>query len=125
MWQLYERSTDPPLHTPTHPRPVLTGGQGLRASFAEITLNTYSVVAIVEGVINLRSLREAAGLTQVQLADQLGWEQGRVSRAEHQSDWRLVSLIAYLQALGADAELVVHLPDGQTITQRLTGRGRL
>ena len=77
----------------------------------------------MEGVIDLRSLREAAGLSQVQLADQLGWEQGRVSRAERQSDWRLSSLIAYLEALGADAELVVHLPNGETIRQHLTGEG--
>lgn len=71
-------------------------------------------------MLHLRELRLAADITQVELAGLLGWEQARVSRFENQSDWKFSSLIAYLQALGAAAELVIRLPAGATITQDLT-----
>jgi transcriptional regulator with XRE-family HTH domain len=71
-------------------------------------------------VIDLSSIRGAAGLTQVQLAERLGMTQGQVSRTERQADLLLSTLAAYLRALGVQAELVVTVPGGETIHQSLT-----
>ena len=72
------------------------------------------------GVVDPRALRLAAGVTQAELAERLGWEQPRVSRFERQKDWRLVTLAAYLEALGVHAELVLRLPNKKKIIQPLT-----
>lgn len=59
------------------------------------------------GVI-LRQAREAAGLTQEQVARQLGTQKSAISRIEnHAEDVRLSTLRAYAQAVGA--ELHIHL----------------
>lgn len=71
-------------------------------------------------MIDPRALRLAAGVTQVELADRLSWEQARVSRFERQTDWKLSTLAAYLEALGVQAELVLRLPNREKITQPLT-----
>ena len=73
-------------------------------------------------VIDLAAIRRAAGMTQVQLAEQLGLRQGQISRTEHQADLLVSTLIAYLRALGTDAELAVRVPGGETIHQILTDR---
>ena len=74
-------------------------------------------------VVDLRALREAAaGVTQAELAERLGWEQSRVSRFERQTDWRLSTLVAYLDALGAEAEIVVTLSGHRPIRQPLTDK---
>ena len=61
-------------------------------------------------------------MTQEQLAERLRLRQGQISRTEHQSDFLLSTLIAYLRALGADAELAVRMSGGETIHQILTDR---
>ncbi len=71
-------------------------------------------------VIDLASIRRAAGVTQEQLAERLTLRQGQISRTEHQADLLLSTLIAYLRALGADAALIVTVPGGKTIHQILT-----
>ena len=71
-------------------------------------------------MVDPRALRLAAGVTQAELAERLGWEQPRVSRFERQTDWRLVTLTAYLEALGVQAELVLRLPNNTTIIQPLS-----
>ena len=71
-------------------------------------------------MVDPRALRLAAGVTQSELAERLGWEQARVSRFERQTDWRLVTLAAYLGALGVEAELVLRLPNKKKIIQPLT-----
>ncbi|MGO9158264.1 helix-turn-helix domain-containing protein [Mycobacterium sp.] len=73
-------------------------------------------------MIDLAAIRRAAGMTQEQLAEQLGLRQGQISRTEHQADVLVSTLIAYLRALGADAELAVRMPGGGTIHQILTDR---
>jgi transcriptional regulator with XRE-family HTH domain len=74
-------------------------------------------------VFDLSSIRQAAGVTQVQLATALNTSQGQVSRIERQSDMLLSTLSAYLAALGVDAQLVIEVGD-QTMTYDLTlGRG--
>lgn len=70
-------------------------------------------------MIDLSSVRGLVGITQVHLAKKLGIPQSRISSLENQSDWRLSTLADYFTALGVEAELVLRLPDGQTIRQPL------
>jgi transcriptional regulator with XRE-family HTH domain len=77
---------------------------------------------VVVVVVDLSSIRSAAGMTQVQLAAALGTTQGQVSRLERQSDMLLSTLRAYLSALGADASLTVTV-GGQTFSGVLTEGG--
>jgi transcriptional regulator with XRE-family HTH domain len=70
-------------------------------------------------VIDLSSIRRAAGVTQVQLAAALNTSQGQISRIERQSDMLLSTLSAYLTALGASARLTI-IVDGQTVEHDLT-----
>jgi transcriptional regulator with XRE-family HTH domain len=72
-------------------------------------------------VIDLTSIRRAAGVTQVQLAAALNTSQGQISRIERQSDMLLSTLSAYLTALGVDAKIVVEV-GGQTMTYDLAAR---
>jgi transcriptional regulator with XRE-family HTH domain len=75
-------------------------------------------------MIELAAIRRAAGLTQVELAANLGLGQAQVSKVERQDDMLISTLASYLAALGATAEIVV-LVGGQTITFDLTvGRGK-
>jgi transcriptional regulator with XRE-family HTH domain len=74
-------------------------------------------------MFDLSSIRQAAGMTQAQLADALKTSQGQISRIERQSDMLLSTLSAYLMALGVDAQLVVEVGD-QTVTYDLTARRR-
>ncbi len=60
----------------------------------------------------LRQAREAAGLTQEQVARQLGTQKSAISRMEnHAEDVRLSTLRAYAQAVGA--QLHIHLGPAQ------------
>jgi len=77
----------------------------------------------MEVVIDLSSIRAAAGMTQVQLAVALHTSQGQISRIERQSDMLLSTLSAYLTALGVDARIIVEVA-GQTITHDLTAPRR-
>jgi transcriptional regulator with XRE-family HTH domain len=71
-------------------------------------------------VIDLARIRMAAGVTQVQLAERLGVGQAQISKTEHRADVRLSTLVAYLNALGAHAQVTVTLPGGEIIHQVLT-----
>ncbi len=54
----------------------------------------------------LRQAREAAGLTQEQVARQLGTQKSAISRMEnHAEDVRLSTLRAYAQAVGANLHI--------------------
>lgn len=62
------------------------------------------------GVI-LRQAREAAGLTQEQVARQLGTQKSAISRIEnHAEDVRLSTLRAYAQAVGAKLQIQLITP---------------
>jgi DNA-binding XRE family transcriptional regulator len=62
------------------------------------------------GVI-LRQAREAAGLTQEQVANQLGTHKSAISRIEnHAEDVRLSTLNAYAQAVGAKLRIQLVIP---------------
>jgi transcriptional regulator with XRE-family HTH domain len=74
-------------------------------------------------MIQLAAIRRVAGLTQVELAANLGVGQAQISKIERQSDMLLSTLSAYLTALGVTAELVV-VVGKETVTYELTeGRG--
>jgi transcriptional regulator with XRE-family HTH domain len=70
-------------------------------------------------VIDLAAIRRATGLTQTELAANLGVGQAAVSKIERQSDMLLSTLASYLKALGVDASLIVEVGQ-QTLTYDLT-----
>jgi transcriptional regulator with XRE-family HTH domain len=74
-------------------------------------------------VLHLAAIRRATGLTQTELADNLGVGQAAVSKIERQSDMLLSTLASYLQALGVRASLVVEVGE-QTVTYDLTAGRR-
>jgi transcriptional regulator with XRE-family HTH domain len=70
-------------------------------------------------MIDLAAIRQAAGLTQVELAANLGVGQAQISKVERQADMLISTLASYLAALGVDAKLVVEVGE-QTVTYDLT-----
>jgi hypothetical protein len=80
--------------------PVRVLGRGLRAK---------------RGVrMTLRSVREAAGLTQVGVSDKSHINQGDVSRLESRTDFddcQVATLQRYIDALGGQLELVARFGD--------------
>jgi transcriptional regulator with XRE-family HTH domain len=74
-------------------------------------------------VIDLAAIRRTAGLTQVELAANLGVGQGQISKFERQTDMLLSTLGGYLAALGVRATIVIEAGK-QTETYVLTtGKG--
>ena len=62
--------------------------------------------------MDIAAVRRAAGLTQVDIADQLGlgrYGQRNVSQMEARDDWVVSRLVRYFTAAGADTELVVRV----------------
>ena len=72
-------------------------------------------------MIELAAIRRATGLTQVELAANLGVGQAQVSKIERQDDMLISTLASYLAALGVEAKLVVEMGD-QLVTYDLTAR---
>src|ERR1700677_806508 len=62
--------------------------------------------------MGLAALRQAAELTQVELAKRMGVTQAAVSRMEQPHDLLLSTLNAYLQAVGGQASVIVRFGDG-------------
>jgi hypothetical protein len=58
----------------------------------------------------LRALREAAGRTQVDVADAMRAAQGDISRLEQREDVKLSTLLRYVEALGGELDIVVTMP---------------
>jgi transcriptional regulator with XRE-family HTH domain len=74
-------------------------------------------------VIDLAAMRRAAGLTQTELAANLGVGQAQVSKIERQDDMLISTLASYLAALGVEAKIAVEM-DGQAVTYDLSaGKG--
>ena len=69
--------------------------------------------------MGLAALRQAAELTQVELAHRMGITQAAISRMEQPHDLLLSTLNAYLQAIGGTARLVVSFADGHEATLNL------
>jgi transcriptional regulator with XRE-family HTH domain len=62
--------------------------------------------------MGLAALRQAAELTQVELARRMGVTQAAVSRMEQPHDLLLSTLNAYLEAVGGHASVIVRFADG-------------
>jgi DNA-binding XRE family transcriptional regulator len=62
--------------------------------------------------IGLAMIRQAANLTQTELAEALGVGQAAVAKIERRQDLLLSTLRAYLAAAGGHARLVVDFDDG-------------
>ena len=58
----------------------------------------------------LSQIRQAAGLTQEEVAANLGIRQPTLSRMESQSDMQVGTLQRLVSALGGELELIAHLP---------------
>lgn len=70
--------------------------------------------------LNLRSLREMAGKTQVDLAETTKMAQSEVSKVERRGDHLLSTLRRYVEALGGELEVRAVFDGGQK-TVKLTG----
>lgn len=71
-----------------------------------------SVEAVAE-VMALRQLREARGLTQVNLAKVLNVNQGAVSRMEKRTDMYVSTLRSFIQAMGGRLQVKAIFPEGE------------
>jgi DNA-binding XRE family transcriptional regulator len=60
----------------------------------------------------LAEIRQAAGLTQEELAAMLGIKQPTLSRLESQHDMQVSTLQRLVRALGGELEIIAHLPGG-------------
>ena len=69
--------------------------------------------------MGLASLRQAAELTQVELARRMGVTQAAISRMEQPHDLLLSTLNSYLQAIGGSARMIVSFADGHEATLNL------
>lgn len=79
--------------------------------------------ARIEEYRTLQALRQAAGLTQAKVSQELNMPQSNVSRLEKNSDMLLSTLQGYVAALGGKLSLTVELPNKPPIV--LTGLGDL
>jgi DNA-binding XRE family transcriptional regulator len=85
-------------------RPDIAAGVAqVRADMAEAD-RTYAM--------GLAALRQAADLTQVELARRLGVTQAAISRVEQPHDLLLSTLNSYLGAIGGRASVIVAFADG-------------
>lgn len=64
---------------------------------------------------NLSAIRNAAQLTQNQIAASMGIKQSAVSRLEGQNDMLLSTLLGYLNATGAESASIVVVVHGQRV----------
>ena len=63
--------------------------------------------------MNLAMIRKAADLTQAEIAERLGVDQGSISRLENRQDMLLSTLASYLRASGADGVSIVVTVHGE------------
>lgn len=64
--------------------------------------------------MDLRALRESAGLTQEELAQRVAITQSQLSKLERREDYRLSTLRRYVAALGGQLEIIA-VVDGKRI----------
>jgi transcriptional regulator with XRE-family HTH domain len=74
-------------------------------------------------MIDLAAIRRAAGLTQTQLASNLGVGQAQISKVERQDDMLISTLASYLKALGVTASLLVEVGEHTVTYDLIAGRG--
>jgi transcriptional regulator with XRE-family HTH domain len=95
-------------------RSKLTSADELRRRRPPNRERVEAIKRTVELEIALRDLRERRGVTQEQVAGQLGTSRPNVSRIESEDDVRVSTLQRYVAALGGELELVARFPDGQS-----------
>ncbi len=61
--------------------------------------------------MDLKEMRAAAGMTQVDLANTLEMSQGQVSETERRDDLLLSTLRRYVEALGGELEIIANFGD--------------
>ena len=61
----------------------------------------------------LAEIRREMGMTQTDVADELGIRQPSLSKLETQSDMQISTLRRIIEALGGELELVANLPGGR------------
>ena len=71
--------------------------------------------AMIAHADSLAAIRKAFSKTQSEMGRELGLPQNAVSQLEKRSDMRVSTLIRYVDALGAELDLVVRLKDGSEI----------
>jgi transcriptional regulator with XRE-family HTH domain len=71
---------------------------------------------------SLGAVRKAVSKTQSQMGEELGMPQNAISQLEKRSDLLVSTLARYVDALGAELDLVVRMKDGTEIV--LAGLGR-
>ncbi|MCI0358276.1 MAG: helix-turn-helix transcriptional regulator [Planctomycetaceae bacterium] len=69
----------------------------------------------------LAEIRKSVGLTQEDLAAQLGVKQPTLSKLEAQDDMQISTLSRLIQALGGELELIAHLPGGDIRIRQFAG----
>lgn len=72
-----------------------------------------------EYAMGLGALRQALGLTQVELAKRLEVTQGNVAQLEKRGDLLVSTLASYLHAIGGEVRIVVQFPGGHAIEVEL------
>lgn len=72
-----------------------------------------------EYAMGLGALRQALGLTQVELAKRLEVTQGNVAQIEKRGDLLVSTLASYLHAIGGEVRIVVQFPGGHAIEVEL------
>ena len=72
-----------------------------------------------EYAMGLAALRQALGLTQIELAKRLDVTQGNVAQIEKRSDLLVSTLASYLHAVGGDVRIVVQFASGRAIEVEL------
>lgn len=60
-------------------------------------------------------IRKLSGMTQQQLADELGVTQPSIAKAEKQCDMEIGTLSSMIEGLGGRLELIAIMPEGQEI----------
>jgi hypothetical protein len=70
---------------------------------------------------SLGMVRKALSKTQTQIGEGLGLPQNAISQLESRSDLLLSTLRRYVNALGADLDLVVRMKDGSRVVLRGLG----
>lgn len=60
----------------------------------------------------LAQIRKSVGLTQEDLANELGITQPSLSQLENQNDMQIGTLRKLIEALGGKLEIIAHLPRG-------------
>ena len=72
-----------------------------------------------EYAMGLAALRQALGLTQMELAKRLDVTQGNVAQIEKRGDLLISTLASYLHAVGGDVRIVVQFANGRAIEVEL------